>query len=143
MGKKGNGKGPGGASEAAGGAFVLDAGALIAFERSEEQIDAFLEEVIEEGDEILIPASVLAQVWRGGPRSARLARLMAGSISDILDEARAKEVGERLGRRDKADIADAHVVCCALERDAELVTSDPEDMEGLADLAENLVLVSI
>lgn len=143
MGKKGNGKGPGGAPEAAGGALVLDAGALIAFERSEEQIDAFLDEAAEEGDEILIPASALAQVWRGGPRSARLALLLAGSKSDFLDEARAKEVGERLGRRGKVDIADAHVVCCALDRDADLVTSDPEDMEALVGAGESLTVVSV
>lgn len=143
MGKKGNGQGSGGAPEATGDALVLDAGALNAFERFEERIDAFLDEAIEEGDEILIPTSVLAQVWRGGPRSARLARLVAGSLSDFLDEARAKEVGERLGRRDKADIADAHVVCCALEFDAELVTSDPEDMEALAGPGGDLILISV
>jgi predicted nucleic acid-binding protein len=143
MGKKGNGKGPRGAPEAAGGAFVLDAGALIAFERSEERIDAFLDEAIEDGDEILIPASALAQVWRGGPRSARLARLIAGSTSDFLDEDRAREIGERLGSRGKADITDAHVVCCALDRDADLVTSDPEYMEALTGPDENLALVSV
>ncbi len=142
MGKKGNGKSARGASEAKGGALVLDAGALIAFERFEDQIDAFLEEAIKVGEEIVIPASAFAQVWRG-PRSARLARLMAGSKSDALDEVRAKQVGERLGRRDKADVADAHVVCCALERDAELITSDPDDMEALIEAGENLVLVSV
>lgn len=136
MGKKGNGEG-------SQGAFVLDAGALIAFERFEERIETFLEEVIEGDDEILIPASALAQVWRGGPRSARIARLIAGSESDPLDEARAKEVGERLGDRDKADIADAHVVCCALDRVAIVVTSDPDDIEALAEPAEKLILVSV
>lgn len=116
---------------------------MIAFERFEERIDAILDEAIEEGIEILIPATALAQVWRGGSRSARLARLVAGSGSDSLDETRAKEVGERLGRQDKADIADAHVVCCALERDAEIVTSDPDDLTALADPSENLVVVSV
>jgi predicted nucleic acid-binding protein len=136
MGKKGNGEG-------SQGAFVLDAGALIAFERFEERIEAFLEEVIEGDDEILIPASALAQVWRGGPRSARIARLLAGSESDPLDEARAKEVGERLGDRDKADIVDAHVVCCALDHIAIVVTSDPDDIEALAEPGESLTLVSV
>jgi hypothetical protein len=136
MGAKGNGEG-------AQGAFVLDAGALIAFERAEKRIAAFLDEVIEEGDEILIPASALAQVWRGGPRSARLARLIAGSGSDPLDETRAKEVGERLGNRDKADIADAHVVCCAIGHDAILVTSDPEDMKTLTGPREHLTVVPV
>lgn len=94
-------------------------------------------------ERILIPASVLAQVWRGGSRSAIVSRLVSAGEVDPLDEARAKEIGERLGRRDKADVADAHVVCCALERDAELITSDPDDMESLAGPGENLVLVSI
>ena len=51
-------------------------------------------------------------------------------MSDPLDEARAKEVGERLGDRDKADVADAHVVCCAIEREAELLTTDRDDIES-------------
>lgn len=129
--------------EAAGGTLVLDAGALIAFEHAGVQTAGFLNQAIEEGEEILIPASALAQVWRGGPRSARLARLVAGSESDPLDEARAKEVGERLGRRDKVDIADAHVVCCALDRDADLVTSDPDDMEALVGSGESLTVVAV
>jgi len=104
---------------------------------------ALFEEVVEEGEEILVPASVLAQVWRGGPRSARIARLMAGTIGDALDEARAKEVGERLGNRDKADIADAHVVCCAIERDAELLTADRDDIEALVEPGERLMVVSV
>lgn len=135
MGEKGN-------DEGAQGAFVLDAGVLIAFERAERRVAAFLEAVIEDEKEIVIPASALAQVWRGGPRSARLARLIAGSQSDPLDEVRAKEVGERLGSHGKADVADAHVVCCALERDAELLTSDRYDIEALVGPTENLVLVS-
>lgn len=143
MGKKGNGKGSSGAPEAASGALVLDAGALIAFERFDDRIDALLDEAIEGGDEILVPASALAQAWRGGSRSARLARLIAGAEGDALDEARAKEVGERLGTRAKTDIADAHVVCCALEHEATVITSDGDDIEALATLDESLLLVSV
>jgi hypothetical protein len=94
-------------------------------------------------DGILVPASALAQVWRGGARSAPLVRLMAAGEVDPLDELRAKEIGERLGRCDKSDIADAHVVCCALDRNADLITSDPDDMEPLAGPKENLTLVSV
>lgn len=143
MGKKGNGEGAGGASEATGGAFVLDAGALIAFERFDNWIDALLEEIVEGDGAILIPTSALAQVWRGGSRSARLVRLIAGSHSDPLDEIRAREVGERLGSRDKADIADAHVVCCAIERDADLLTADRDDIEALVRPGERLTVVSV
>jgi hypothetical protein len=123
--------------------LVLDAGALIAFERAGQQSAAFIEETMELGEDITIPASALAQVWRGGPRSARIARLVAGSKSDPLDEARAKEVGERLGNRGTSDIADAHVVCCALDRGAALITSDPDEIQDLAEAGERLTLVAV
>jgi len=70
-------------------------------------------------------------------------RLISAGKIDPLDEQRAKEIGERLSRRDKADIADAHVVCCALDRDADLITSDPDDMEALAGPGEHLTLFSV
>lgn len=123
--------------------FVFDAGGLIAFERGDQRVRALSEQSDAFGISIAIPASALAQVWRAGPRSASLARLMSSSTSDSLDEPRAKEVGERLGRRDRADIADAHVVCCALGHDAAIVTSDSDDMEALAAPGERLTFVSI
>lgn len=143
MGKKGNGKGSGGASEAPGGALVLDAGALIAFERGDRRIRGLLILAGKTRGRILVPGSALAQVWRGGARSAPLVRLISAGRVDPLDEPRAKEVGERLGRHDKADIADAHVVCCALDQDADLITSDPDDMQALTGPGEDLTLVSV
>jgi predicted nucleic acid-binding protein len=124
-------------------AIVLDAGGLIAFERASEGVAALIEHAAKVQAAVLIPASALAQVWRGGPRSARLAQLVANAESDPLDEARAKEVGKRLGDRAKTDIADAHVVCCALAQNAAVVTSDRDDIEALAQSTEKLVLVSI
>lgn len=123
--------------------LVLDAGALIAFERAGARVAAFIEQALELDETIVVPASALAQAWRGGPRSARLSRLIANSEADALDEARAKEIGERLGARDASDVADAHVVCCALEHRAALVTSDPDDMKALASADEHLTLVPV
>lgn len=123
--------------------LVLDAGALIAFERAEVHVAAFIEEVLELGEEVTIPASALAQAWRGGPKAARLSRLIGGSHSDPLDEFRAKEVGERLGSRNANDIADAHVVCCTLGQNAALVTSDPADATALVEPGEDLTLVAV
>jgi hypothetical protein len=136
MGAQGN-------QEGLGADFVFDAGALIAFERGDQRVRAIADQSDAFEISIAIPASALAQVWRGGPRSASLARLISSSFSDPLDEARAKEVGERLGSRATADIADAHVVCCAIDHDAAVVTSDGDDMETLAEPTEELVLVSI
>jgi hypothetical protein len=68
--------------------------------------------------------------------------LIGGSQSDSLDEPRARQVGERLGDRGADDIADAHVVCCALDRHAVLVTADADDMEALIGPNEDLILVT-
>jgi hypothetical protein len=116
---------------------------LIAFERGDRRIRGLLTLAGKTRDGILVPASALAQVWRGGARSAPLVRLIAAGKVDPLDELRAKEVGERLGSRAESDIADAHVVCCALDRDADLLTSGPEDMEALAWPREHLTVVSV
>ncbi len=62
---------------------------------------------------------------------------------DSLDEARAKQTGERLGSRDTSDVGDAHVICCAVERDAVVVTSDPDDMEALTEPGESVPLIAI
>lgn len=93
---------------------------------------ALADQADELAGEIVIPASVLGQVWRGGPRSARLARLIAGAEVDVLDERRAREVGERLGARGGSDVVDAHVACCAGERDAAVATADVDDLHALA-----------
>ena len=129
--------------EGVSGEVVLDAGGLIAFERADEGIAALIDHVARIQATVVVPASALAQVWRGAPRSARLSQLLANTESDPLDERRAKEVGERLGSRDKADVADAHVVCCALECNAIVVTSDRDDMEALAESDEPLTIVSV
>jgi hypothetical protein len=93
--------------------------------------------------EVVIPASIVAEVWRGGSRAAPLARLFDASEIDPLDEMRAREVGVRLGARAVKDVGDSHVVCCALARDAKIVTSDPEDMRALAEPGESLSVISI
>jgi hypothetical protein len=136
VGNSGSGKGHA-------GDFVLDAGALIAAERGNRGLIAVLGGAAVLGCRIVVPASVLAQIWRGGSRSAVLARLIEASEIDPLNEKRAKEIGVRLARRDASDIADAHVVCCASEQHATVVTSDSDDIQALADPDESLTLIAV
>ncbi|MBI2766540.1 MAG: hypothetical protein HYX53_11605 [Chloroflexi bacterium] len=91
---------------------VLDAGALIAFERGDRFTQSTVRAFRERGGTIVIPAAVLGQVWRDGARQTRLARLVeAGTTEiDILDEPTAKAVGVICGRSGTADVADASVV---------------------------------
>jgi hypothetical protein len=125
------------------GDLVLDAGALIAFERGDHEVKAILWGALALSSRVTVPASALAQVWRGGPGSASLARLIDAGEVDPLDEERAKEIGVRLGLRDASDVADAHVVCCALEQRATVATSDSDDIQALAKPGESLTLIPI
>jgi hypothetical protein len=123
--------------------LVLDAGALIGFERGSQMMAVLIEQAEERGDAVVIPASALGQVWRGGPKAARLAKLVEASEIDSLNERRAKEAGVRLGTREGSDVADAHVVCCAVERQAAIATSDVDDMESLVEPEETVSIMPL
>jgi predicted nucleic acid-binding protein len=123
--------------------LVLDAGALIDVERGSGTVAVMVKQAHEHGGETVIPASVLAQVWRGGPKAARLAKLIAASNVDMLGEDRAKEIGVRLGTQAGKDIADAHVACCAVELQAIVATSDRDDIEALIGPDEPVRLIPV
>jgi hypothetical protein len=123
--------------------LVLDASALIALQRGDRGTAILLNAVQKAGFEVHVPSSALAQAWRGGPGSAVLSRIRKGSQLDVLGEKRAKEVGVRLGARDRSDVVDCHVVCCALEHRAVIATSDINDLRALADPGEPLALIGV
>jgi predicted nucleic acid-binding protein len=123
--------------------LVLDAGALIGLERGGEMVIAMTKKAYERGGQTVIPASVLAQVWRGGPKAAHLAKIVAGSDIDPLGENRAKEIGIRLGAQGGKDIADAHVACCAVEHQAIVATSDRADIGALIGSDEPARLIGV
>jgi hypothetical protein len=113
--------------------FVADAGALIGFERNDRRVEALVGHVHACGQRLIVPAGVVAQVWRRGDRQARLARLLRRDLSEIvpLDDATARAAGHLLSRVGSTDVVDASVVWCARERDAVVVTSDPDDLRRL------------
>jgi hypothetical protein len=126
-----------------GRALVLDAGALIALEKGDVRLAGLVETCLDFGLPIVVPASVLAQVWRGGARMSRVSRALAAAAIDPLDEERAKEAGLRLGAQGASDVADAHVVCCTVELRATAVTSDADDLRALAEPGEPLALIAV
>ncbi len=114
--------------------FTLDTGALIALERGEERIDALLARTLGLPDAAIhIPAGVLAQAFRGGPRQARLARLLKHPQTSVvpLDAVLAQVVGLLLGARGADDVVDASVVVCARSYRQPVVTCDPGDLRRL------------
>lgn len=48
----------------------------------------------------------------------------------------AEDVGHLLGRSRTADVVDAAVIVAAIEHNAAVLTSDPDDLAHLADAAE-------
>ncbi|MGQ0772922.1 MAG: PIN domain-containing protein [Pseudonocardiales bacterium] len=112
--------------------LTLDAGALIAIDRGDEDIRALLRRARAHEWPIVIPAGALAQAWRGGSRQARLADFLRARRDrptlHPLDAAVARTAGELCGRTGTTDVIDASVVLCARSHGYHAVTSDPGDL---------------
>src|SRR4051794_24769097 len=112
---------------------TLDAGGLIALDRSSRRVVVLLVRAKETGARVTIPATALAQAIRHPERQARLARLVRQPTTDVvpLDRVDATNVGRLLAASGTSDVVDAHVVVCARRADQQVLTSDPEDLRLL------------
>jgi predicted nucleic acid-binding protein len=111
--------------------LTLDSGALIAYERNETYVRAWLEKALERAEPPTVPTVVIAETWRGGARSARIARLLKFSRIEPLDQDLAREAGSLLASV-SAGAVDAVVVASAARRADIILTSDPGDLSALA-----------
>lgn len=113
--------------------MTLDTGALLGLERGNPRVRALLQRAVENSLALSVPAGVVAQAWRGGPRQARVARLLGDPSVHVavLDDVTARAVGLLCGRSGHADIVDVHVVLDARDRDHVAVTSDPDDLRRI------------
>jgi hypothetical protein len=112
---------------------VFDAGALIAFERSDRTVVMLAKRLLELRSKLVVPAGVVGQVWRDGARQVRLARLLGSPIVVVepLDDRRARAAGQLCGLTGTRDVIDAAVVLTAREHDLPVATSDPDDLRRL------------
>jgi hypothetical protein len=122
--------------------LTLDAGALILLERGDPRVRSLLRRAVDERLPVSVPAGVVAQAWRGGPRQARVARLLAdpGVRVVVLDDPTARAVGLLTGRSGHSDVIDVSVVLCALERGDTVVTTDPDDITSVSQGVATIVL---
>jgi hypothetical protein len=113
--------------------LVLDSGALVAVERADRPTLMLMEAARRQGRNFVVPAGVVAQVWRGGSRQARLARFLAarGVGVEALTDAGAKAAGLVCGRAGANDVVDASVVVTARRHRAAVVGWDRADLEML------------
>lgn len=112
--------------------YLYDTGALIAAERGERAVWALHRRILEQGLRPTVPVTVLAQAWRGGPQ-AQLSRLLAGCAVHEFTQEHARLVGKVLRDTSTTDIVDASVVVIARSRAEEVITSDPNDLDPIAD----------
>ena len=112
---------------------VLDAGALIAFERRDARMRALVRRALETKSRLIIPAGVLAQVYRNPAEQVPLRALANGPTTTVppLDRALAEASGTLCGRTGTSDVVDASVVLVARRERAVVVTSDTDDLRRL------------
>lgn len=112
---------------------VLDAGALIAFERGTRSAVVLVARALSEGARLAVPAGVVAQVWRDGARQARLATLLGAAAVDVvtLDDRAARAAGQLLGVSGTSDVVDATVVWCARRLGMTVVSDDADDLRAI------------
>ncbi|MGE4427840.1 MAG: type II toxin-antitoxin system VapC family toxin [Solirubrobacteraceae bacterium] len=113
--------------------LTLDTGALLALERGDSRVRALLRRALEHQLALAVPAGAVAQAWRGGPRQARVARLLGDPAVEVpsLDDTTARAVGLLCGRTGHPDIVDVHVALHARAHDQTVVTSDPDDLRAI------------
>lgn len=124
--------------------FVFDAGAFIALERRAPLMLGILDEALHGRIEVVLPRTVIAQVWRGAPRQANVNRLISAGLGrgspviiDELTAGRARAIGVMIGRTSHPDIV---VALAAAERGHAVLTSDDAD---IAHVDGDLVLVHV
>lgn len=109
---------------------ILDAGALIALERNDRAMWSAIKLAALAGEDVVVPTTVLAQVWRGKASQALLAKALQHCVLESFDRV-AKQVGELCGKTGTHDICDAHVAIVATAVGDALFTSDPKDLRRL------------
>lgn len=105
---------------------TYDTGALIAGDRNDRSMWALHVGFIAEEVVPTVPAPVVAEAWRGGPRQASLARMLAGCDIEEMTAYRARHVGELAGRADLEDVVDVAVVEGAARRNDDVIITSNE-----------------
>lgn len=116
-------------------AVVLDAGALIGVDRADRTTLPWLRTALRRGAIFRTTPLVVAQVWRDPlGRQAELARFLRGVEVQPVTSAMGRATGLLLNAAGTSDAVDASLVLLARDGDW-ILTSDPQDMEHLAQSA--------
>ena len=114
---------------------TYDTGALVAAERNDRRMWALHAGFLAEEVLPVVPAPVLAEAWRGGPRQASLARLLALCAVEPMSEEQARRVGILAAKAAHDDVVDVTVVEGAIRRGDAVVTSNEDHIRRVAGAA--------
>lgn len=114
--------------------WVYDSGALIGVDsrHATGQLEDHLTRLAD-GDHIIVPAPVAAQVVRDPRRQARLMLTLRGCEIVPFEEDDVSPVGKLLATSGTSDVVDGLVALTAVRATAAIVTSDPHDITHLLD----------
>lgn len=112
---------------------MLDAGALVGFERNDRRVVGVVARALHLGDPLVVPAGVVGQVLRDGARQVSLVRLLESPVCHVvaLDDTAARAAGQLCGASGTSDVIDASVIVVARQRRFRVMTSDPDDLRRL------------
>jgi predicted nucleic acid-binding protein len=117
-------------------AVILDAGAFIAAERGSSTVKHWLAAAARTNATILVPALVIAEIWRQPPRPHAASVVRNVDTVVALDVAAAKRVGALLGNAKSTQIVDTSVALVAIANQPSFVlTSDADDIATLVGAA--------
>jgi predicted nucleic acid-binding protein len=111
--------------------ITFDTGALVAIERRDRAMLAFMTAALAAGSKITVPSVVVGEWWRGqrGPT----ARILDAVDIEVLGGRLAKVAGEVLGVVRGASLVDAVVVASAAQRGDLVLTGDMNDLLRIRD----------
>jgi predicted nucleic acid-binding protein len=117
---------------AAAARLILDSGAVIAWQRRHPRVRSYLTKAMRSGTPVVIPAVVLAECVRGGPRDAPTYQLLAAARVSVVGARIAIAAGLLLAEAGMSATVDALVAAEALRGGpCVLLTSDPADLRAL------------
>ncbi len=113
--------------------LVFDTGALIGIEKNEPRMTALLAGIKQRSDHVHVPATVLAQAWRGRSGQARLAIFLKDRLVTVepITKQLALAAGMLCQQSGTSDIVDATVVAIARKLQLPVVTGDNNDIAAL------------
>lgn len=119
--------------------LIFDAGALVQLERGNANLVQLVQEARQQRRRIIVPATVLADVWRGATGTpVAIARLLKrqqrGEVQvAVLDETSARGAGLLAAASGHDVVPDGHVAYLSLQHGAApVLTQDPDDLRSLS-----------